>query len=167
MTDAGIGDQALHIRLRKCQQRAVQDADNAECHSDRRKCPPGVRKEWNEESQESVRPDFEDQPCQIHAAGDRRLRMRIREPGMQGHYRELDGKRHEKRQHQPERRRAGDRRAQQSEIIEGEHPRCAPMYQGKPQYAQQQEQSAKLCEDEEFDGSVMPAFVSPDIDKKI
>ncbi len=36
MADASVGDEALHVVLGEGQHRAVEDADDAERHSDRR-----------------------------------------------------------------------------------------------------------------------------------
>ena len=93
--------------------------------------------------------------------------MRIRQPGVQRHRRQLDHEGHEEPQHQPSGQRRGNLGAEQLEVAEAEGAGARLMGEGQAQDRDQHQQAAGLGEDEELDRRVDPPFMAPDADQQV
>ncbi len=96
MVDRRIGHQALEIALPVRGQRPEDDRHHRQ-EGQRYSIVPGlVRIQRQYQAQEAVAAQFEQHARQDHRTCRGRLGMRIRQPGMEGPYRHLDGKGHRK-----------------------------------------------------------------------
>ena len=97
MTDAGIGDEFLEVRLRHCNQRAVHHAD----HPQQGKFPGEIAHRIGEnreaDSQQTVRPHLQKHAGKNHADRCGRFDVGVRQPGMERERRDFDGESDEQR----------------------------------------------------------------------
>ncbi len=170
--DRGVRDQALDVVLGEGHERAVDDADAAQPHRHRREAGRGLREQRQAEAHQAVGGGLEQDSGEVHRARGRRLRMRVRQPGVERHHRQLDHERHEEAQHQQPLDLHGHRRLQQHLVIEAPHPGGAVVDPDQAEDGEQHQQARGLREDEELGRRVdaPPAargVVAPDRDQEV
>ena len=87
--------------LRQRDERAVDDADDAQQHDHRHEVPRRLGQNRQAEAQEPVGPHLQQDGRQNHRAGGRRVGMRVGQPGVEREHRDLDREAEEERQEDP------------------------------------------------------------------
>src|SRR6185312_6804236 len=93
--------------------------------------------------------------------------MRIREPGVKWHRRQLYGERDEEAEHEPHLDRGIEPRVRQGEIVEGQGPGLPVMNEIERQDGDEHQKAAALGEEEELDRRVDSPLMPPDRNEEI
>ena len=167
VADTGIGNQPFQIRLGESHHRGIKYAHGSQRHGDRGKLMRRFRKQRYNEAQQAVSAGLEHNAGQDNTASGRRLRMRIRQPGMKRHCRQLDGKGDKKAQHQPKCKVRIDLGVLQFEIVERIDTRMVMAVQRQNDDRHQHKKTADLRKNDEFYRRISPVFMPPDTDQEI
>ncbi len=167
MGDAGVGHQALQVRLGEGQGRAVEDPHGPQGQGRGGEALRRLGEQRHGEADQAVAAGLQEQPGQDHAPRRRGLGVGVREPGVERHRRELHREGDEESQHQPGARRPRRRAPQELAVGEGPLPGGPGVGCGQGQDRHQHEEAARLGEEEELDRRVDPALVAPDADQEV
>ena len=160
VADARIRDEPLDIRLRQGDVRAVHDRRYRKHQHRREEDLYGVGENRQGNSQQSVATHLQENSCQDDAPGSGRLGVRIRQPGVHGKHRHLDGERRGEGHEEP--RLQPDAQLRRGERLEVE---CAVRVKERDQADEHQHASGE-GEEQEFDRSIDPARASPHADEQ-
>src|SRR5208282_2290242 len=103
VTDRGVGDQLLHIRLHQRNQRAVDDADQRQYHDPGRVAVRLLGKEADVEAQQAVCAHLQQHTSQEHRSSGGRFHVRVGQPGVQREDRDLHREGDEEAEEEPQR----------------------------------------------------------------
>ena len=102
VADRGVGDQLLHVGLDEGDQRSVDDADDGQGDDPGRVAVGFGGEESDVEAQQAVGAHLEQDSGEQHRARGGRLDVGIRQPGVEGEDRNLDGEGQEESEEEPE-----------------------------------------------------------------
>src|SRR6185437_6233630 len=166
VADRAVGDQLLHVGLHEGDQRAVDDADQAEHDDDAGQGVGGAREEAEIEAQHAVRPHLQQDAGEQDRAGRRRLDVGVGQPGVEREQRNLDGEGDEEAEEQPGFGGGGkgEHSALEAGLDGGEVEGAGQVVE--PEDAAQHQHRTRHGVQEELDGGVEAALVSPDADEE-
>jgi hypothetical protein len=148
-------------------ERAVDDADDRKHGQRRRKEGRGLREERKREPDQPVGTHLQEDAGQDHRAGCRGLDVRVRQPGMKGEQRHLDGKRQRKCGKQPQLQVRRDVQVVQLDEIEAVGATGFLLQIRQRQNRQQHQHAAGHRVQDELHRGVNPPVVAPDADEKV
>ena len=101
--DRTVCDQPLEVRLAVGHETAVKNAQRTEEHGPDGKVGRGLREQRHHEANQTVRAGLQQDAGEYDAAGGGRLGVRVRQPGVERHARQLDDEGDKEPEHHVER----------------------------------------------------------------
>ncbi|MPL74842.1 hypothetical protein SDC9_20661 [bioreactor metagenome] len=165
-----IGDQLLHVGLRKCHQRGVDDGDRRHPEHHRGHHLSAHREHRQREAQEAVAAHLQHHRRQDHRARRRRLNVRVGQPGVHRPHRHLHREGGEEGEEQQRLHAADDVEAQHREAVgrelvgqQRDDVGGARIHVHRDHRHQHQHRAEEGVE-EELEGRVDPVRPAPDAD---
>ena len=166
VVDAGVGDQALQVRLSERNKRAVDDRDRGQDADRERELRPRIGHHRHEDPDEPVGPHLEEDAGKDGRRGTGSVDVRRRQPGVKRHQRRLDGEADEESgEHEPGVQAAGREGLLADDLGHVERPWLRHEVQAED--GEQQGQRAGERVDEELQRRALGVAVPPRADQEV
>ena len=163
-----IGDESLQVGLHRRRDRTVDDADDGEGEPERSTPERRFGEQVQPETQQAIGAEFQHHPGQHDRSGGGRLRVGVRQPGVQRHQRHLHRERNGEREEQPSSgRRSEVRSFGDLDEVEGGVTEVLAGDRHRRNEPDQHEGRAEHREQEELGGRVDPLLVPPTGDEEV
>ena len=163
VADGGVGHQLLDVALHHGHQRTVDDGDDAQQRQGLGIVHGRIGKHGDGEADEAIAAELQQHAGQDHRTRRGRLDVGVRQPGVQGEQRHLDGEGHGEGEEEPALDTEGQRRGRRSHHCRVEAAGLARQVEE----GHQPEQRTSEGVEEELGGSVAALIAAPDPDHEV
>ena len=164
---AGISHKALQVGLHHRHPRPVDDPHEGEPRDPGKEGHGGVGEQGQGKAEKPVGPHFQEHPSQEDARRRRGFHMGVREPGMKGKERDLNGEGQRKGEKEPPLDRRGDLRMHQNCEVKGDLPSGLGVKQAYGDDRHQHQKATRHRVEDKLDGGIDASRPAPDPDEEV